>query len=228
MSPARPSKLFLLRKMFSGDPAYPSLLQAVRRRFQIWVDRRAGLDFLTVVQPEELGLDARLVHRGSPSGSRYLQRVLADLNIRPTDTVLDIGCAKGSAMRTMLWFPFRRIDGLEISEKLAGIATNNFKRLGTQQVQIFHADATDFTGYGLYNVFYLYNPFPEEVMRRVLGELMRQINLDREIVVIYNTPTCHELLAGHGFTAMRDYPGQWGNGIRVYSTAPASSRLLAD
>lgn len=212
---------------FTRNKGYPTLRQAVGRRLDIWADERRGLDFLRVTQPRELGLDEKLVHRGSPSGNKYLRALLQDLGIRPGDRVLDVGCAKGSAMRTMLDFPFAQVDGVEISDTLAAIARANFERLGQRNVEVFNADAAEFQGYGRYNFFYFYNPFPQEVMRRVMAQLQRQLDAGREALLIYNTPTCHDLVVAHGFTPLRDYPDQWGNGIRVYSSRPAGSRLLA-
>lgn len=213
--------------LFARSKGYPSLQQAVKRRLNIWTDERAGLDFLRVTQPRELGFDENVVHRGSPSGNKYLSHLLIDLDIQHHDAVLDIGCAKGSAMRTMLDFPFARVDGVEISAQLAAIASANFERLGKRNAQVFNANAVDFDAYGRYNVFYFYNPFPDEVMRQVMAQLRRQLDPDREALIIYNTPKCHGIVVEHGFTPMRDYPDQWGNGIRVYSNRPADSRLLA-
>lgn len=223
--PAFQTLLTLCLMLFAQDKAHPSLRQAVKRRLNIWTDERAGLDFLRVTQPRELGFDENVVHRGSPSGNKYLHDLLGDLGIRPDDAVLDVGCAKGSAMRTMLDFPFERVDGVEISAQLAAIASTNFERLGTRNARVFCANAVDFEAYGRYNVFYFYNPFPDEVMRQVLAQLQRQLDPAREALIIYNTPNCHRIVVDHGFTPMRDYPDQWGNGIRVYSNRPGDSRL---
>jgi cyclopropane fatty-acyl-phospholipid synthase-like methyltransferase len=52
---------------------------------------------------------------------------LADLKINSNDRILDIGCAKGSAIRCMLKFPFAAVDGVEISKELSlNIFTNKF------------------------------------------------------------------------------------------------------
>ncbi len=219
--------LLNIGRMFSPNKAHPSLGYTLNRRLQIWIDRREGLDFLLVAKPGELGLDENLVHRASPSGNKYLHKLLLDLDIRADDVILDVGCAKGSAMRTMLDFPFRAVDGVELSQQLAAIASANFRRLGKSNVHIFNANAVDFDGYGRYDFLYFYNPFPAEVMRQTISQIQKQLDGSREVVVIYNSPACHEVVVAHGFTAMRDYPDQWGNGIRIYSNRPATSRLLA-
>ena len=214
-------------RMFSPNKAHPSLVASVNRRVRIWIDKRDGLDFLLVVKPQELGLDENLIHRASPSGNKYLRRLLLDLDIQASDAILDVGCAKGSAMRTMLESPFAKVDGVEISQKLAAIASANFRRLGKVNAHIFNANAVDFDGYGNYDFLYFYNPFPAEVMRQTMAQVQRQLDPARELVIIYNTPICHDIVVKHGFTSIRDYPDQWGNGIRIYSNRPATSRLLA-
>lgn len=214
-------------KMFSPDKAHPSLAATLDRRLRIWADQRAGLDFLLLARPEELGFDEAIVHRPSPSGNKYLHRLLADLDIRADDTILDVGCAKGSAMRTMLDFPFARVDGVEIAGQLADIASANFKRLGKGNAEVFNANAVEFDGYGRYNFLYFYNPFPKQVMQLTMRQLAQQLAPERESVIIYNAPGCHDVVVENGFTPMRDYPDQWGNGIRIYSNRPATSRLLA-
>ncbi|PDV99212.1 hypothetical protein A9Q02_22285 [Candidatus Chloroploca asiatica] len=197
----------------------------------IFADRLRGLDFLTAVRAEDAGLDPTYAFRSSPSGNKYLRRILTDLKITSKDAILDIGCGKGSAMRTMLAFPFVRVDGIELSEQLAAIATRNFKRLKAQRAHVFHGDASMFAGYDAYNIVYLYNPFPANVMQPVVQALMRSVHeAARELVIIYNNPTCHATVVAQGVFAQKGrYPDQWGNGIVLYSNRDGrESRLFAN
>jgi SAM-dependent methyltransferase len=182
-------------------------------------DRVRGLDFLSITEPEAVGLDARLAHRSAPSGNRYLAAVLRDLRITASDHVIDVGCGKGSAMRVMRRFPFGRVAGIELSADLARIADRNFQRLRADNVEVHTGDAAVFDGYASFNIVYFYNPFPDVVMSRVLDRMgAAWAGSNRERIIIYNNPSCHSLLVGRGFNAIRDYPDEWGNGIRVYST----------
>ena len=99
------------------------------RKARILKELMQGPDFSAVIQPEQLGLDPTIYYRGSPSGNRHLRAVIADLPLSPSDAMLDIGCAKGSALACMSEFPFARVEGIEISTKLAGIYIRNFQRL---------------------------------------------------------------------------------------------------
>lgn len=203
-----------------------TLLQRIQRKVPLLIEKARGIDFVLVVQPSELGFDEKLVHRAAPSGDKFLIKVFTDLAITGSDTFLDIGCAKGSAMRCALKFPFEKVDGIELSERLSDTARANFKQLGKKNVDVFNLNAVDFDSYGRYNVIYFYNPFPESVMNLVMTRIKQQLNQQIETIVIYNNPTCHAVLIAHGLVALRDYPDVWGDGIRVYSNKPKSSRLL--
>lgn len=208
-----------------------SLLHTSALRINILLERLQGLDFTRAnQQPAELGLDANEVFIPSPSGGKALRRVFADLNIVATDRVLDIGCAKGSAMRDLLRFPFAQVDGLELSAELTEIARRNFAKLGKQHVSVFCEDARTFARYGNYNIFYLYNPFPPQILDQVLAVLKQQtVQADPggEQILIYNNPLGDAEMQRHGYHPLRRYPDFWGHGILVYSNRKSEGRLGA-
>jgi len=208
-----------------------SLLHTSALRMNILLERVQGLDFTRAKQqPSELGLDEREVFIPSPSGGKALRRVFADLNIVATDRVLDIGCAKGSAMRDLLRFPFAKVDGLELSAELTQIARRNFDKLGKRHVAVYCEDARTFARYGDYNVFYLYNPFPPPILDQVLAVLKQQTaqaDPGGEQILIYNNPVGDAEMQRHGYYPLRRYPDFWGHGIQVYSSMRGDGRLGA-
>jgi len=203
----------------------PSVWQKLYRKFEILWEKINGLDFSTVVPVAELGLDESLVIQGSPSCNKYLVQLFDALNITSNDRILDIGCAKGGAMRCMTKFPFSKIDGIEISGILSNIATKNFAKLNERRVEIKNVDASAFSGYRDYDFLYLYNPFPEEVMKKVLSQIKAQIGSKKEAIIIYNNPVCHKQIIKHGFHKVKEFPDMWGNGITLYSNLQNSQRL---
>ena len=202
----------------------PTIKQMLVRRFEIFYDRIYGLDFLSVQKNEQLGLDKNLVSKASPSGNKYLTDILKDMKISNNDNILDIGSAKGSALKYFSKFPFKKIDGLELSESLSKICTNNFSILKINNVKVHNISATEFKKYNDYNFFYLYNPFPEIIMKKVIDCLKKKIS-SKPITIIYNNPVCHNVLINNGFLLLKKYPDMWGNGINVYSNKKNSSRL---
>jgi SAM-dependent methyltransferase len=193
------------------------------------LDRLRGLDFITDLSVEDIGLDSKIAYGYSPSGKKYLKNLFLDFNITSKDSIIDIGCGKGSAMRTMLKFPFNRVDGIEFSDILSDIAIRNFKILNANWCRVFHTDASQFKDYDAYNIIYFYNPFPSCVMVAVVDELIHSIKrLDRELVIIYNNPTCHDLIVSQGiFLKMGFYPDEWGHLISIYSNRSYSNSRLS-
>ena len=100
-----------------------------------------------------------------------LFELLKDLHINDQDTILNIGCGKGSAMLAMLIFPFARVDGIELSKEISEIAIRNLTKLKKQRWQVFNGDAITYKDYNAYSMLYLYNPFPEEIMRQVVANI---------------------------------------------------------
>ena len=132
-------------------------------------------------------------------------------------------------MRTMLKFPFARVDGIELSEYIAAIAVRNFRRLNANRSRVFVCDASLFKDYDAYNIVYLYNPFPSSVMSNVIDALIQSIHRsERELIIVYNNATCHDVVVKEGvFQSISVYPDEWGNGISIYSNRGGGKSKLA-
>ena len=125
-----------------------------------------------------------------------LGRILKRYPISQEDRILDIGCGKGKAMYLMSRYPFGAVRGYDLSEALTRTANDNFHRLGIEdRCQAVQADALEFQDYDEYNYFYLFNPFPEEVFRVMIGHLMDSLKRKpRSCTMIYLNPVCHEYI----------------------------------
>ena len=187
----------------------------VRHGAYVAWDRLARSDYATWAEPEELGLDPARSNRYTPSGFRFLRSALDQLSIDAGDRILDVGCGKGHAMRTLLRYPFARVDGLELSPELAAIAHRNLRRHHSRS-RIYVGDAGDFgAAYTEYNWFYLYNPFPEIVVRVFLSELDVDLH-PREIFIIYCNPIHSDLLLEKGFARTTLIPNRGHGEIAVF------------
>jgi SAM-dependent methyltransferase len=175
------------------------------------------LDFKTV-QPEAVGLDPTECFRSSPSGDEFLRHFIQSLNITDQDSILDIGCGKGSAMCIMREFPFARIMGVEISEQLAEIAKHNFETLHSKRCIVHVGNAARFSLYNLFNYYYLYNPFPCHVMTQVITKINQTTAMSsRERFIIYNNPVCHDEIIKGGWFKVKEVPTKWSLRIFIYS-----------
>lgn len=194
----------------------PNIFEKTYRRFEIFYEKLRGLDFKTVIPSEDLGFDKNLVVQCSPSGGHYFKKILKDLKISNHDSILDIGCGKGSAIKTMMKFSFNQISGIEISNHLHLIAKKNFKILKSKNIKIININAENFTHYSDYNYFYMYNPFPNSIMKRVIKNILNQTPKNKTINILYNNPVCISIIKENGFKEIKKYDDQWGNGIILF------------
>ena len=149
--------------------------------------QKKGLDLVSEILPENNGLDPKKVKRCTHSNTPYLRKTLRLLNISSHDSIIDIGCSKGAALICMNEFPFKQIDGLEISTNLAKIAKANIAKLSFNKIKIYNVNALDYSNYNQNNIFYFYNPLFPEALKKVLENILTYAK-DEELVFIYNNP----------------------------------------
>ncbi|MEO7144335.1 MAG: class I SAM-dependent methyltransferase [Bryobacteraceae bacterium] len=76
-----------------------------------------------------------------PSAPRVVDRMLELANLKPGETLYDLGCGDGRIVIAAAENYKAKAVGVEISEKLVRVATNRVKKLGLQnQVKIIHGD----------------------------------------------------------------------------------------
>lgn len=191
----------------------------------ILLEKLNGLDFTSIILAEDVGLDSNLSFRSSPTGVSELRAVLFKLNIKQSDKILDIGCGKGKAMSVMLEFPFSRVDGIEISDTIALIAINNILKLKqSNRSNVECINALNFANYSDYNIFYFYNPFPKIIMEQVFSNILNAVNSNKEIIIIYNNPTCEDVILNYGsFNEVFFIKNEWGDLMKVFSNKKLSN-----
>jgi len=194
----------------------PNIFEKISRRFEIFLEKIHGLDFKTVIPSEDLGFDKNLVVQCSPSGGDFLKKILKDIKISNYDSILDIGCGKGSAIKTMMEFSFNQITGIEISSHLCSVAKKNFKILKSKNINIININAENYMNYSNFNYFYMYNPFPNSIMIRVIKNILNQTPKNKTINILYNNPVCISTILENGFKEIKKYDDQWGNGIILF------------
>jgi hypothetical protein len=145
-------------------------------------------------------------------------------------TFVDIGAGMGRAMLLASEYPFGSVMGVELNPALVRIAHRNLKTWRAEgrprsPVQIVHGDVLDFripTGPCL---FFLFNPFGESVMRRLLARLSRAFK-DRpcEVDLLYVNNEQERIIERQsGFTRL--YLGQVQ---RSRTDAIADYRIMAN
>jgi SAM-dependent methyltransferase len=182
--------------------------------------RLRGLDF-GVVPVEKLGLAAGRSEQHKDGGGPMLRDLVNRLPITEDDAALDIGSGKGGAMATLARFPFRHVDGVEICPELVEIARRNLAKLKLSQCRVTAADATTFTDLDRYTFIFMYNPFPECVLKDVVANIAQSVaRAPRRLRLIYSNPLCESaILASGEFRRTHVYEPYPDYRICVYETS---------
>jgi SAM-dependent methyltransferase len=155
-----------------------------------WRDRLLGV-FHSPYQPTE----SALFHE-------MLEALREQSHLNFHDFVfLDLGSGKGRTLLMASDYPFRRIVGVELLPALHHAAQENLGkyRSGSQKcfaLESICADATEFSFPGEPMVVYLFNPFPEVGLWRMIANLERSLReRPRAVYVLYHNPLLEHVLS---------------------------------
>ena len=115
-------------------------------------------------------------------------------------TFIDLGSGKGRTLLMASDYPFRRIIGVELLPSLHDIAQENLRLYKSESQKCFAlesicADATEFPFPEDPLVIFLFNPFPESGMRRVVANLEQSLRAHpRPVYVLYHNPLLEHTL----------------------------------
>jgi SAM-dependent methyltransferase len=107
---------------------------------------------------------------------------------------IDLGCGKGRPLFLASEFPFRSILGVELSPSLARIGQTNAAIMKQRYpertpVEVIAGDAANYRLPPGDIALFLYNPFGEELMKKVVAEVEAALASEpRTIYVIYQNP----------------------------------------
>jgi tRNA A58 N-methylase Trm61 len=134
-----------------------------------------------------------------PTPGPFLRDIMREVAIPPGSCILDLGCGKGAAMHEFLRMPFAEVADVEISEPVAEIARENFRKLGLAPPTIQVENALEFTDYDRFTHIYLYNPFPAPIIAAVIANLQASLaRAPRKLTVIYYNPLHTDALVASG------------------------------
>jgi 16S rRNA G966 N2-methylase RsmD len=132
----------------------------------------------------------------------FLSKLIKDLeeNIgKPLDKNLfiDYGSGKGAAVIHAKKIGFKETLGVEFAKELHETALENIQKLNLKNVESIYADATTHIAPSRVSIIYLFNPFDEVVMEKVVQNLVRQKeNFENDVYVIYGNASC-DVLKNH-------------------------------
>jgi 16S rRNA G966 N2-methylase RsmD len=197
-------------------------------------DRRLGVHTAEELQPAELGVEAPGRGEYKASGWRDLSKILHPSEVTADDVFIDLGAGMGRIVLEAAMYPFARVIGIEVSERLTTIARENVERrrpyLRCRDVELITADVAEYDLPDDVTVAYMFNPFRGELFETVISGLLNSMDRHPRVLrLIYRTPLEDEVLERTGRfrlvkSARRMRPGrEWSraSSLRMYVVAPS-------
>lgn len=163
----------------------------------MWYEKKLGISSGGYIRRDELGLDAS-GNEYAPSPYSILFKLFKGLEVKSGDDVfLDYGSGMGRALIVAALYPFNKIVGVEFSATLNAIAENNvrqaYEKLRCKDIEIITANAMTYVPPQSTTVFFLFNPFNNEILEAVLGKIRESLAAKpREIKIIYQRGNGHD------------------------------------
>ncbi len=126
---------------------------------------------------------------------------------------VDLGCGKGRTLLMAGELGFREVVGVEFAHELASIARQNLANRGLRDAVVHHLDAAEYKFPNASTIAYLYNPFSEQVARRVV-ENMRES--EGKLYVVYKLPKCADVFDSSDFLRRIEAPPDTSN-IQIWA-----------
>ncbi len=186
-----------------------NLAGALRLRsvYHFMVDKFEHIDTAGDVLQSELGLNPEVSSKYGPGGWWDLKMALGR-DVSADDVFIDFGSGKGRMVYlASRYYPFRRVIGVEFSQKLNDIAQKNVdrnrRRLRCKDIELVTTDVTDYAIPDDVTVVYMYDPFEGPVFRDLIKRLRASITQHpRQVRIIYRNPVMHDCLIENGFAVV--------------------------
>jgi SAM-dependent methyltransferase len=119
-------------------------------------------------------------------------------------SIVDLGCGKGRVMVVAAYFGFTSIKGIDFAKELCREASSNMRKteanIPSMQWEVINADVLDYTILPEDKVFFMFNPFVEEILVVFLDRLEKSCQqFHRKIYFLYASPQHAAVLLDRGF-----------------------------
>ncbi|MDX1981232.1 MAG: class I SAM-dependent methyltransferase [Bryobacteraceae bacterium] len=201
-------------------------------------DRQYGVETTGLISMTSMTIDSpnylyATVYKASDP-DRF-QEMMTRLPIRHQDyTFVDLGSGKGLTLLLASTFPFACIRGVEFAQELHQVAQANIRSYRNpaqkcRDVESVRADATQYEFPEDPLVIYLYHPFEEEVMAKVVDRIeLSYRRKPRPILIAYLQPALRRLLDVRTFLRpvfereIDEFDGKTVAGYALFSTREAA------
>jgi SAM-dependent methyltransferase len=168
-----------------------------------WFEIRYGLDTSQPVKLDNLDIKSNNKSRGiyyRPTRVRPLIKLITALKLPADSVFVDLGCGKGRTLLLAAAYGFKKIVGVEFSSELCEYAKQNIaifrKKVQIDaDIEVIESDVCDYEIKDNENVFFLFHPFDDVVMDKVLRNMENSFKQNnRKIWIIYNYPVCRGVI----------------------------------
>lgn len=183
-----------------------------------WLEFEYGIDLLTTVKRKFV--TGEHAHGYFPTDFRIFLEGIQRVGICEDDTVLDIGCGKGSGVLALLACGFKNVGAIEYTTDIYNILISNLTKMNicytegeinknfgaNGGVVTWHGDATLMKEeLDNYNWFFLFNPFSWEVMESVTKNICDSIKRKfRKVHIFYAEPIGHQIIMNTGMFRLKE------------------------
>jgi SAM-dependent methyltransferase len=174
--------------------------------FDLYFDAKYNIDTVSWVSLSELDVEEdQKKHAVLYQGSRVLplRNLFKELKIPSDKVFVDIGCGKGRVLIIAATFGFKDIKGIEFSPKLCALAEKNILKYRTKtksntHFEIINTDAALYHFNDDEDVLFLFNPFDEYILKKVMRNLADSIKRNaRKVLIIYGNPFHRTIIEQH-------------------------------
>jgi len=148
----------------------------------------------------------------APTRAREFRELLRTMAVPSDGVFVDFGSGKGRVLLLASDYGFRKVVGVELSPALCETARANVlayrrRKPAGAPISIVEADAAAYEFCDDETVIFLFNPFGPLVVSAVLDSTRASIaRQPRQLWLIYNNPSCHDLLDHAGYLRkLRDF-----------------------
>lgn len=161
--------------------------------------KHKDIDFSYVTKEERPDLYSGEYYESKPFDHSSIDRVFEEIKALPCEkSFMDIGCGKGQILLMAAMSDMIKVGGIEWNTEIAEICRNNMNRLGVS-ADIVTGDATEYKDIDEYSIFFFYNPFGENGVRKVVHNILEsRKRRSRDIFLVYGNPFYHKAVVEGG------------------------------
>lgn len=181
-----------------------------------------GIKTVKNLGPEMLGYDSEC-EGYEPISYVCFDTAMHTVDIRPEESVfLDYGSGMGRALILAAQYPFKKVIGVELSQKLCNIAQENVKRawknLECKDIEIICKDARSFTLPSDITTIFIWNSFTGSILSSVFERIRESLEKSpRPLTLLYLLPYKEkDMLAEFDyFETRRELKTDFWTGIKI-------------